>query len=107
MFKQRDITIFDVPRYEELSVSKIWPLIKEAADILEYFPDYSNKQLPDREYMFSILSTLRFSVIEKMVNDARKNRSIEGKENAGQFVYIQKDLFNEISGVLAQKSKHY
>ena len=57
--------------------------------------------------MIFILWTLRFSVIEKMVNDACKNRSTEGKENAGQFVYIQKNLFNEISGVLAQKSKHY
>ena len=103
MFKQRNITIIDVPKYEELSVSKIWLLIKEADDILEYFPDYPNMQLPDRVYMFSIFWTLRFSVIEKIVNDARKNRSIEGKENSGQFVYIQKDLFNEISDVLKQK----
>ena len=60
-------------RYEELSVSKIWPLIKEAADISEYFRDYSSKQLPDLEYIFSVLLILRFSVIEKIVNDARKN----------------------------------
>ena len=107
MIKQKDITIFDVPRYEELSVSKIWPLIKKIDDIMEHFPDYSSKQLLDRDYMFSILWTLRFSIIEKMVNDAHKNRSIIGNENAGQFVYIEKGLLKEIKDVFAQKSKHY
>ena len=50
--------------------------------------------------------TFRCSVIEKMVEDARKNRALANNENEGQFVYIQKDLLNEIVNVLSQKSKH-
>ena len=38
-----------------------------------------------------------------MVDDARNNRALKSNEN--QFGYIQKDIFNEISNVLAQKSK--
>ena len=55
MFKQKDISTLEVPRYEELSVPKIWKLVKETEDIYQYFPDYSSKQVPDREYMFAIL----------------------------------------------------
>ena len=42
-----------------------------------------------------------------MEDDARKNRALESNENKNQFVYIyiQKDIFNEIFNVLAQKSK--
>ena len=42
-----------------------------------------------------------------MVNDARKNRSIIGNKNSGQFVYIEKGLLKEIEDVYALKSKHY
>ena len=106
MLKQKEVTIIDIPKYEELSVKNIWPLVKAANDLCEYFPDYSDKQVPDRDFMFSILWTFRYDVIEKMVEDARKNRALASNENEGQFVYIQKDLFNEIANVLAQKSKH-
>ena len=105
MIKQKDITTIEVPRYEELAVAKIWPLIKEADNLFQYFPDYLSKQVPDRDHMFSILWTLRFSTMEKMIVDARKNRALESNENENQFVYIEKDLFNEISNVLSQKSK--
>ena len=40
-----------------------------------------------------------------MIADAHKNRALESNENEHQFVYIEKDLFNEISNVLLQKSK--
>ena len=106
MLKQKEVAIIDIPKYEELSVKNIWSLVKAANDLCEYFPDYSDKQVPDRDFMFSILWTFRHDVIEKMVEDARKNRALASNENEGQFVYIQKDLFNEIANVLSQKSKH-
>ena len=41
-----------------------------------------------------------------MIIDARKNRALENNENENQF-FIEKNLFNEISDVWAQKSKYY
>ena len=103
----KEVTIIDIPKYEELSVKNIWPFVKAADDDLcEYFPDYSDKQIPDRDFMFSILWTFRYSVNEKMVEDACKNRTLANKENEEQSVYIQNDLFNEIANVLVQKNKY-
>ena len=75
MLKQKDVITIEVPKYAELSVAKIWPLIKEIDYLLQYFPDYLPKQIPDRDHMFTVLWTLRYSTMEKMINDARKKQS--------------------------------
>ena len=92
MLKQNEITNIEIPKYEEFSVHKIWPLVKNAQDIFEYFPNYSSKQIPDRHFMFSILWTLRFSTIKDMVSNARKNRSVLENDKEDQFVYIRKEI---------------
>ena len=107
MLKQKDVITIEVPKYAELSVAKIWPLIKETDDLLQYFPDYLPKQIPDRDHMFTVLWTLRYTTIKKIINDARKNRALENNENESQFVYIEKGLFKEIDDVLSQKSKEF
>ena len=55
MLKQKDVITIEVPKYAELSVAKIWPLIKEIDYLLQYFPDYLPKQIPDRDHMFTVL----------------------------------------------------
>ena len=105
MLKQKDVVIIGIPKYEELSIKNIWPLLKDNDDLLEYFLNYSDKQVPDSDFKFSLLWSFWFNVIQKMVDDAgKKNRALESNENENQFVYIQNDIFNEISNVLAQKS---
>ena len=105
MLKQNEITNIEIPKYGELSVQKIWPLVKEAQDLFEYFPNYTNKQIPNCHFMFSILWTLRFSTIKGIVSDARRSRSLHENDNKDQFVYIERKLLKEISDVFAQKSK--
>ena len=34
-------------------------MILDVEDLVQYFPTYKLNQMPDREYMFSILATLR------------------------------------------------
>ena len=52
--QEKNVVIIDIPKYEELSIKNIWSLVKDN-DLLEYFPDYSDKQVPDRNFMFFIL----------------------------------------------------
>ena len=69
--KNSSITEIIVPRYQELSVEQIWPMIKDFDDIAIYFPDYTEKHKPDRDYMYSILSTLRYDELKKVIVNAR------------------------------------
>ena len=78
--------------------------LKEEEELMNYFPDYEQKQLTDREFMFSIIGTLRFDELKAMVEGARKNGALNEEKNDDNFVYIEKELYNEISGVLIYKS---
>ena len=95
-----------VPHYPELSVGEIWPLIQDVSDILIYFPDYTDKQKPDRDYMYSILASTRYEILKNVVENARKNRAKENIIMDDEYVYIEKNIFSEIESVLAQKSKY-
>ena len=48
----------DVPNYDELSVTELWPHMKVNAAFMRHFPDELPKgRLPQREYFFNIMNT--------------------------------------------------
>ena len=50
----------NVPKLDELSVKNIFPLIRQDAEVMKYFPDdYPRGREPDRTYTFNVLNTLR------------------------------------------------
>ena len=105
MLKQSQVVEIIVPRYAELRVDKIWPLVNEIENLTCYFPDYSQKQQPDRKFMYSILATFRFNELKGMVEGARRNRALVEEKQDDNFIQIEKELYNEISSVILQKSK--
>ena len=70
--------------------------MKEVDELMSYFPDYEQKQLPDRKFMFSILGTLRPDELKVMVEGARKSRALKEEKPDDDFVYIENLLFKEI-----------
>ncbi len=60
LIHKKDLSVVDkaIPRFAELSVKYFWPMIKkDRVDLMRFFPDYSEKQLPDKTYLFNILNT--------------------------------------------------
>ena len=48
-----------MPKYDELSVSKILQKVKDWPTMMKYFPDTLPKgRLPDRVYFFNVLNTV-------------------------------------------------
>ena len=74
---------------------------------MEYFPNINDAQLPDRRYMFGVLSTLRFDELNNMVQGARKNRSAEKTEDENELIHVTKEIYDEIIAVSSQKRKLY
>ena len=70
---------------------------------MQYFPDYKANQLPNREFMFGILATFRFDIINNMVQIARKNRSMKAPTDESNLVHITKAFYDEIKDVATQK----
>ena len=58
LIKRSEIKTVDVPSYDELSVSNLWPHLKQDAAFMRHFPDELPKgRLPSREYFFNIMNT--------------------------------------------------
>ena len=103
MLKQTHVIDMIIPRYNELKVINIWSLVKEVDELMSYFPDYEQKQLPDRNFMFLIFGTLRHDELKAMVEGTRKSRVFKEEKPDDDFVYIENLLYKEISSVMAQK----
>ena len=71
-----------------------------------YFPDYSERQNLDEDYMFSVLATTRYEELKRIVENARKQRAKENEVPEDQLIFIDKNIWVQIEEVMMQKSKH-
>ena len=106
VLRKESVINLNVPRYKELLVHSIWPLVREVSSLTQYFPTLQPNQTPDRNYMFSILATLCSEEIRNMIPNARKNRSLNIPGEANDMIFIAKKLYDEIKGVANQKRKY-
>ena len=95
-----------VPKYKELSTRKIWDYVRELPDLNIYFPDYTEKQCPDKDHLFSLLGALCGEQLTSLIQDARKKRSIHEEPVTEEYVEIKKDILNELQDIFMQKSKY-
>ena len=88
-----------------MGLKYIWNYIKELEDLAIYFPDYSKDQLPEREYMWSIVATLREDATQYLLKTARDNRSVNIQEDKNDLVEVSKTFMKELNQVSKQKCK--
>ena len=74
-------------------------------ELNEYFPSYRENQYPERDFMWTIVSTLRPEQTKKLIDEARKHRSIKGEGNQDELVEVDPDIYKEIQSTLSQKGK--
>lgn len=54
-----DVKYVNVPRYDELSVRKFWPIFQSDESFMKFMPEKDYKSiLPDREYFWNIANTV-------------------------------------------------
>ena len=59
LLELRQVIHVNVPRYDELSVKKFWPLLQRDQVFMLYLPDpVPDGRLPEREYFWNVLNTL-------------------------------------------------
>lgn len=58
LLKLDQVKRINVPLYDELSVIKLWPMMKADEQLRKHFPEkMAQGRVPDREYFFNILNT--------------------------------------------------
>ena len=57
-----------IPKYEELSVKKLWPLMWQIQNFMVYMPDPTpDGRLPDRQYFWNVLNTVNSGYVSQLV----------------------------------------
>ena len=94
-----------VPKYQEISVEKLWNMVKEWPDLLDYFPDYEADQLPERNFIVGVLSTKRTTEMKELIKEARAHRSLVNIKEEDQMIEMTYAAKNEVFDILPQRSK--
>ena len=53
--------VVNAPNFAEFSTERIWASIRnmdDAQNILKYFPNFTGKVLPNKQYMLDVLNTV-------------------------------------------------
>ena len=54
-----DVKYVKVPRYDELSVKKFWPMLREDETFMKFMPEKSNdNKFPERDYFWNVANTV-------------------------------------------------
>ena len=57
-----------IPKYEELSVKKLWPLMWNIENFMVYMPDPTPEgRLPERQYFWNVLNTVNSGYVSQLV----------------------------------------
>ena len=83
----------------------MWPLINQNEDLMEYFPDLKPSQLPEKEFLYGIMCTLRPDGVRQLIANGVKNRSPENPEDNGNLIEVTVDLKDTIMNLFSMKSK--
>ena len=94
-----------VPHYKELSISKIWNIIKEVDEIMIYFPNYKPNEKPVRSYLIAVISTINPEATKEIVANARELRSITVTDMQENLVKLTSEMRQTISSFSLLRSK--
>ena len=74
--KQNEVIRLEIPAYQEISVKNLYEDAMKDAVLAKYLPtkeQLSNK-LPEREFFFGVLCTLRKQYMQDIIEEASKKR---------------------------------
>jgi hypothetical protein len=101
LLKLADVKFKHVPLYDELSVVQLWPPMQNDAPFMRYMPSKLPKgRLPDREYFFNVLNTLKEGYVTSLLEHAiRQRNSAEAEHNEDQVVEVTEHWIEQLQAV--------
>ena len=88
LMKKSEVQEVTVPKYDELSVTNLYPMFAKDAEMMSYFPSkYPKGKGAPRKYFFDILNTLHPDYLQQVMSHACKQRmTSEGERMARESI---------------------
>ena len=101
LMKKAEVREVAVPKYDELSVVKLYPTFKDDKKFLSFFPDkFPKDKGPPRDYFFNILNTLHPEYLAQIMEHAGKQRfAADGVKQKEQIIEISQFWEEELKAM--------
>ena len=101
LLKLAEVKFKHVPLYDELSVVALWPPMQKDVEFMRYMPSKLPKgRIPDREYFFNVLNTLKEGYVTSLLEHAiRQRNSAEAAHNEDQVVEVTEHWIEQLKAV--------
>ena len=88
--------MFPIPRYKELGVKPVWSLVSQVKELTDYFPDFKEKEVPDRSFLWGVLGNLKRDAWEQLLNEARAQRSAGAEQKQDELIQMDRSFLEKI-----------
>ena len=70
-----DVKYVNVPRYDELSVKRFWPILRQDEKFMMYIPDKDYKSTsPAADYFWNVANTVQHEYVQNVIKYANDQR---------------------------------
>ena len=83
----------------------MWNYIKVLEDLAAYFHDYQNNELPERDFMWGFIFTLRPEDAERLVDEARNSSSLTNNIDNDELIKMAQEFLAALKEITHKKSK--
>ena len=83
-------------KYKEFSCKAVLNFVKEVPELLKHFSDLADNELPDKTFLWIVLSTLRTDGWEIILEEERKASCRQSEDNNEEFIEMYSYLLNKI-----------
>ena len=89
----------NMPRYDELSVKRFWPLMQKDAAFMLYLPDPTpDGRLPERKYFWNVLNTLQTEYVQRLIEHANAQR-MTVQEDGADAIEISEEWWQKLTAL--------
>ena len=73
LLELKQVKFVTVPKYDELSVKRFWPMLQSDETFMQYMPvPTAEGRLPDREYFWNIANTVQHAYVQRVIQHANE-----------------------------------
>ena len=97
VFKLSEVRFINgIPQESEFKVERLREMIKDDAEIKQYLPDWTEKHVPDKRYLYNIVNTVHKNSIVNWIRTVKTTKTDEKQKQHNDFLLIDSQTLKEL-----------